>query len=68
MDHRTQSTASLVRTREDIARRADEMFAAMQAGKFKLAVARIFPLEKAADADRLLQSRTTIGKVLLQAF
>jgi NADPH2:quinone reductase len=54
-----------LRTREDIVRRTDDIFTAMRAGKLKMALARIFSLEQAAQAHQLLQSRQTIGKILL---
>lgn len=54
-----------MRNREDIVRRADDIFAAMRDGHLKFALARIFPLAQAGEAHALLQSRTTIGKILL---
>ena len=54
-----------LRTPEEIQRRAGDVFAAVASGKMKFALARIFPLEKANEAHALLQSRTTIGKILL---
>jgi NADPH:quinone reductase-like Zn-dependent oxidoreductase len=39
----------------------------MLAGKMKVALAKIFPLAEAAEAHRLLQSRSAIGKILLAA-
>ena len=35
------------------------------AGRLRPVVARTFPLERAADAHRFIQSRSNIGKVLL---
>jgi NADPH:quinone reductase-like Zn-dependent oxidoreductase len=37
----------------------------IQAGRLQPVVARTFPLERAADAHRFLQSRSNIGKVIL---
>lgn len=54
-----------LRTREDIVRRTDDIFAAMRDGKLKIALARIFPLDQASQAHQLLQSRETIGRILL---
>lgn len=54
-----------LRTREDFERRTGDTFAAMKDGKLKMALAKIFPLAQAADAHQLLQSRDTIGRVLL---
>ncbi len=54
-----------LRTHEDFVRRTDDIFGAMRAGKMKIALARIFPLAQAKEAHQLLQSRETIGKILL---
>lgn len=54
-----------IRTGEEIRRRAGDLFDAMLAGKMKVALAKIFPLAEVVDAHRLLQSRRTIGKILL---
>jgi NADPH2:quinone reductase len=56
-----------IRTREEIARRADDLFGGLKDGSLRVAVSKVFPLEQAADAHRLLESRATIGKVLLEA-
>jgi len=37
----------------------------LRAGRLKPVVARTFPLERAADAHRFIQSRSNIGKVVL---
>ena len=37
----------------------------LEAGRIKPIVARTFPLERAADAHRFIQSRSNIGKVVL---
>jgi NADPH:quinone reductase-like Zn-dependent oxidoreductase len=37
----------------------------LRAGRLKPVVARTFPLERAADAHRFIQSRANIGKVVL---
>ncbi len=54
-----------MRDRAEIVRRVDDLFGAIQAGKLKLHLNRIFPLAQAADAHSLLQSRLTTGKILL---
>lgn len=54
-----------MRTREDIVRRADDIFSAMKDGRLKFALAKVFPLAEAAEAHRFLQARSTLGKVLL---
>ena len=54
-----------LRTQDEIARRANDVFEAVGSGKIKFALAKIFPLEKASEAHALLQSRSTIGKILL---
>lgn len=41
------------------------LLAELGAGRLKPVVARTFPLEKAADAHRFIQSRSNIGKVVL---
>lgn len=41
------------------------LVAELQAGRLKPVVAKTFPLEKAADAHRFIQSRANIGKVVL---
>jgi len=49
----------------DVLRRAGELFDWIAAGRLKVHIGEIFPLERAADAHRLLASRTTSGKLLL---
>jgi NADPH2:quinone reductase len=53
------------RTRDEIMKRADDIFSAMRDGGLRVALCRIFPLEQASEAHRLLQSRDTIGKIML---
>jgi NADPH:quinone reductase-like Zn-dependent oxidoreductase len=43
----------------------DMLLTELGAGRLKPVVARTFPLEKAADAHRFIQSRSNIGKVVL---
>jgi NADPH2:quinone reductase len=53
------------RTREELLSRAGDVFGWIAAGKLKVRVFREFPLSEAAEAHRLLESRRTIGKLLL---
>jgi NADPH2:quinone reductase len=52
-------------TREDLLRRAADVFGWVQSGKLKVRVSRTLPLQDAAEAHRLLEGRKTTGKVLL---
>jgi NADPH2:quinone reductase len=54
-----------VKTHEEIQGRANDLFSALMNGKLKAAIAKVLPLAEAGEAHRLLESRTTIGKVLL---
>jgi NADPH2:quinone reductase len=51
--------------REDLERGAAELFEVMKAGKVKIEVTRTFPLAKAAEAHRALESRATTGSLVL---
>lgn len=51
--------------RDELSRRAHELFAWMRAGLLRVHVDRVLPLERAADAHRALEGRQTCGKVLL---
>jgi len=65
----TVSGASLpqyIATRADILRRADDLMAGIKAGWLKLSIERIFSLEEAGEAHRLLESRATSGKLLIK--
>jgi NADPH2:quinone reductase len=64
----TVSGASLlnfIATREELLRRATDVFAGLREGWLKLTIERVLPLAKAAEAHRLIESRTTSGKLLL---
>jgi NADPH2:quinone reductase len=64
----TVSGASLVNfipNRTEILRRANDLLTGLRAGWLKLTIDRVLPLEKAAEAHTLLESRTTSGKLLL---
>lgn len=52
-------------TRDELLWRATELFQAVESGKLKIRIDREVPLRDAADAHRALESRATIGKVLL---
>lgn len=52
-------------TRADILRRAGDLLAGLREGWLKLSIDRTLPLEKAAEAHTLLESRATSGKLLL---
>jgi NADPH:quinone reductase len=52
-------------TREELERRAGEVFAMIAGGKLKLRIQHIYPLAQAQQAHRDLQSRKTTGKILL---
>ena len=52
-------------TREELLGRAGDVFSWVASGLLKLRIHRTFPLEGAADAHRLLESRQSAGKLLL---
>jgi NADPH2:quinone reductase len=53
------------RTREEIQRRADDLFRWIDSGQLRIRIDAKFDLQDAADAHRALESRATSGKVLL---
>jgi NADPH2:quinone reductase len=57
--------AQFIGTRADLLRRADDVLAGIKAGWLKITIDRKLPLEQAAEAHRLLESRATSGKLLL---
>ena len=57
--------ANHMRTAAEAAKRMDDLLGAIGSGRLRLALAETLPLEMAADAHRLIQSRATIGRVLL---
>jgi NADPH2:quinone reductase len=57
--------AQFIGTRADLLRRADDVLAGIKAGWLKLTIDRILPFAQAPEAHRLLESRTTSGKLLL---
>lgn len=56
---------NFIATREELERRANEVMNGMQAGWLKLKIYRVLPLAQASEAHRLLESRQTIGKLVL---
>jgi NADPH:quinone reductase len=57
--------AHYVATREELQGRASDLFRWVTAGSLRVRVDRSYPLSQAADAHRALESRATMGKVLL---
>ena len=53
------------RQREDLVASANDLFALLKNGALKAHIAATFPLAKAAEAHRLVESRSTIGSVVL---
>jgi NADPH2:quinone reductase len=62
-----ENVASYVTRREELARRAEQVFAAHRAGFLIPTIDRVVPLEQAREAHRLLEGRGTAGKILLAA-
>ncbi len=56
---------NFIATREELLYRSEEVLAAIQSGKLDLRIDRTLPLAQAAEAHRLLESRTTSGKIVL---
>src|SRR5260221_1065724 len=54
-----------VATREELERRAGEVFGMITAGKLKLRISHVYKLEEAQQAHRDLEARKTTGKILL---
>jgi NADPH2:quinone reductase len=54
-----------VATREELLRRAGDVFDWVQSGRLRVRVSQTLPLRDAAEAHRLLEGRKTTGKVLL---
>lgn len=52
-------------TREELVRRATEVFEMVRSGRLKVRVTRTIPLSQAVEAHRLLEARQTTGKLLL---
>lgn len=56
-----------LRTRDEIAQRADALFAGLQDGWLEGRISEVMPLADAGKAHAKLQSRETIGKIVLDA-
>lgn len=52
-------------TREELLRRAEEVFAWVRDGRVQLRIDRVLPLAEASRAHQLLESRQTAGKLIL---
>lgn len=60
------SLFNFLNTREEILMRANAVFSGIKAGWLKLRIDYIYPLREAAKAQSMLESRQTIGKVILK--
>jgi NADPH2:quinone reductase len=57
--------ANHMRNAAEAGKRMDDLLGAIQAGRLRLGLAKVLRLEQAAEAHRLIESRATIGRVLL---
>jgi len=57
--------AHYTQTPEEIAWRADDLFAWIRSGALRVRIAHTFPLARAAEAHRTLEGRGVIGKIVL---
>ena len=57
---------NFMRTREELLRRAGDVVRGIREGWLRLNIDRVFPLEEAAEAQRRLESRESIGKIILK--
>ena len=60
------SLFSYLNTREELLFRANAVLGGVREGWLKLRVNQVFPLEQASQAQRLLETRKTTGKVILK--
>jgi NADPH:quinone reductase len=58
--------AHFMRTREELLRRADDVLTGIREGWLRLHIDKVFPLAKAAEAQRRLENRKSTGKIILQ--
>jgi NADPH:quinone reductase len=58
---------NFMRTRKELLRRAGDMIQGIREGWLRLKIDRVFPLAEAAEAQRRLESRESIGKIILKA-
>jgi NADPH2:quinone reductase len=54
-----------VATNADVLRRAGDLFKWVEAGRLNVTIGNVFPLAEAVRAHRALESRQTVGKILL---
>jgi NADPH2:quinone reductase len=59
------SLQNFIRTREELMQRASDVIEGIHQGWLKLNIGTVLPLEQAAEAHRLLESRSTQGKLVL---
>jgi NADPH:quinone reductase len=59
------SLQNFIRTREELMQRASDVIEGIHQGWLKLNIGAVMPLEQAGEAHRLLESRSTQGKLLL---
>lgn len=59
------SLGNFIASREELLGRAKDLFAGLREGWLKLSIEHILPLAQASEAHRLIESRTTSGKLLL---
>lgn len=57
---------NFIATREELLQRANDVMNATKQGWLKLKIDHVYPLEQAAEAQRMLQGRKTMGKVILK--
>ncbi len=60
------SLGNFIATREELARRSTDVLKALKEGWLKLRIGKVLPLVEAADAHRMLESRQSIGKIVIQ--
>lgn len=59
------SLQNFIRTREELLRRANDVIAGIREGWLKLNIGAVLPLEQVDEAHKLLESRKTVGKIVL---
>jgi NADPH:quinone reductase len=57
---------NFVRTREELLRRAGDLIRGIREGWLRLNIDHVFPLAEAAEAQRRLENRESIGKIILK--
>jgi NADPH2:quinone reductase len=56
---------NFIRTREELLRRAGDVIRGIREEWLRLSIDKVFPLKEAAEAQRRLESRESIGKIIL---